>query len=78
VSGDLELVGVRVGEINTSFSRRTESVFGTRVALVSAAQGRNQFQHTIEIVLAHVEGHVNRAAMPFRAVRQRRYRLDAE
>ena len=56
----------------------TESVFGARVALVSAAQDGNQFQHTIEIVLAHVEGDVNRAAMPFRAVRQRRYRLDAE
>ena len=78
VGGDLQLVGVRVGEINASFSRSAESVFGARVALVSAAQSRNQFQHMIEIVLAYVEGDVNRAAMPFRAVRQRRYRLDAE
>jgi hypothetical protein len=46
--------------------------------LVGAAQGRNQSQHAIEIVLAYVEGDVNRAAMPLRAVRQCRYRLNAE
>src|SRR4030095_6156890 len=78
VGGDLQLVGVRVGKINASFSRSAESVFGARVALVGAAQGRNQFQHTIEIVLAYVESDVQRAAMPFRAVRQCCYRPNTE
>src|SRR4030095_5185146 len=78
VGGDLQLVGVRVGKINASFSRSAESVFGARVALVGAAHGRNQFQHTIEIVLAYVESDVHRATMPSCAVRQRRYRLNTE
>src|SRR5262249_24386928 len=61
-----------------SFPRRAESVFGARVALINAAQGWNQSQHAIEIILADVKRNVNRAAMSFRPVRQCRDRVNAK
>src|SRR6266850_8593519 len=39
--GDLQLVGIRVGEIDASFSRRAQAVFGAKVALIGAAAGGN-------------------------------------
>ncbi len=58
--GDLQLVGIRVGKINASFSRRAQAVLRAKVALVGAAAGGNKLEHPVEVFLADVERHVNR------------------
>src|SRR5207302_526773 len=76
--GQLKLIGIRIGEIETSFSPRAQPVLGAKIALIGAAPRRNQFQHAIEVFLADIERDVDRPAVPLGAIGQRGNRTNAD